>query len=166
MSDHSSPSSHHSLEWGPSTTSVHAGVSADPVHGAIMTPIFQTSTYVQPAPGQPISYDYSRGGNPTRTALEGALAGIEGAKHAISYGSGLAAVQAVVQLARPGDHVLVCDDVYGGTGRLFRRLYADYGIEFEFVDLTVSLGEMKAFMRPNTRFVWIESIKRFWPSVP
>lgn len=143
--------------WGASTTCVHAGVAPDPVHGAIMTPIFQTSTYVQPAPGQPISYDYSRGGNPTRAALEGSLAGIEGAKHAISFGSGLAAVQAVVQLARPGDHVLVCDDVYGGTGRLFRRLYADYGIEFEFQNLAVSASEVKALIRPNTRFVWIES---------
>lgn len=143
--------------WGASTTCVHAGVAPDPVHGAIMTPIFQTSTYVQPAPGQPISYDYSRGGNPTREALEGSLAGIERAKHAISFGSGLAAVQAVIQLARPGDHILVCDDVYGGTGRLFRRLYADYGIEFEFADLAVPMETMQSLVRPNTRFVWIES---------
>ena len=152
-----SEQNHHSASWGASTNCVHAGVAPDPVHGAIMTPIFQTSTYVQPAPGQPISYDYSRGGNPTREALEGSLAGIEGAKHAISYGSGLAAVQAVIQLARPGDHILVCDDVYGGTGRLFRRLYADYGIEFEFVDLAVDLNSMKAHLRSNTRFVWIET---------
>ncbi len=154
MSEHNH---HDATLWGASTTCVHAGVAPDPVHGAIMTPIFQTSTYVQPAPGQPISYDYSRGGNPTREALEGSLAGIEGAKHAISFGSGLAAVQAVVQLARPGDHVLVCDDVYGGTGRLFRRLYADYGIEFEFKDLAGTQDEIKAAIKPNTRFVWIES---------
>ncbi len=158
MSDqHQGASSGQKSSWGASTTSVHAGVSPDPIHGAIMTPIYQTSTYVQPAPGAPLSYDYSRGGNPTREALEGSLAGIENAKHAISFGSGLAAVQAVIQLARPGDHVLVCDDVYGGTGRLFRRLYADYGIEFEFADLAVSAQEMKALIRPNTRFVWIES---------
>ncbi|MAD61745.1 MAG: cystathionine gamma-synthase [Myxococcales bacterium] len=157
MSEQSNHDKTINTHWGASTTCVHAGVAPDPVHGAIMTPIFQTSTYVQPAPGQPLSYDYSRGGNPTREALEGSLAGIEGAKHAISFGSGLAAVQAVVQLARPGDHVLVCDDVYGGTGRLFRRLYADYGIEFEFKDLAGTQEDIKAFIKPNTRFIWIES---------
>ena len=122
-----------------------------------MTPIYQTSTYVQPAPGQPLTYDYSRGGNPTREALEGALAALEGAEHGISFGSGLAAVQAVAQLLRSGDHVLVCDDVYGGTGRLFRRLYADYGIEFEFVDLAVPVEQMKASVRHNTKLIWIET---------
>jgi len=142
---------------GKSTTCIHAGVSPDPIHGAIMTPIFQTSTYVQPAPGEPLTYDYSRGGNPTREALEGSLAGIEGAKHAISFGSGLAAVQAVAQLLKAGDHVVVCDDVYGGTGRLFRRLYAGYNIEFDFVDLSVSREEMGAYFKPNTSLVWIES---------
>ena len=157
MSEQSNHDTTINTHWGASTTCVHAGVAPDPVHGAIMTPIFQTSTYVQPAPGQPLSYDYSRGGNPTREALEGSLAGIEGAKHAISFGSGLAAVQAVVQLARPGDHVLVCDDVYGGTGRLFRRLYADYGIDFEFKDLAGTQEDIKAFIKPNTRFIWIES---------
>ena len=146
-----------SQTWGASTTCVHAGVTPDPVHGSIMTPIFQTSTYVQPAPGQPLTHDYSRGGNPTRDALEGSLAALEGAEHAISFGSGLAAVQAIVQLVRPGEHVLVCDDVYGGTGRLFRTLYADYGIEFEFVDLAQPLAVLKEAVKPNTRLVWIES---------
>ena len=149
--------SSNSQTWGASTTCVHAGVSPDPTHGAIMTPIFQTSTYVQPAPGQPLTHDYSRGGNPTRDALEASLAALEDAEHAISFGSGLAAVQAVVQLVRPGEHVLVCDDVYGGTGRLFRTLYADYGIEFDFVDLAQPLAELKKAVKAETRFVWIES---------
>ena len=122
-----------------------------------MTPIFQTSTYVQPAPGQPLTHDYSRGGNPTRDALEESLAALEGAQHAISFGSGLAAVQAVIQLAKPGDHIVVCDDVYGGTGRLFRQLYADYGINFEFVNLAVPAAKLSELIRPETRFVWMES---------
>lgn len=146
-----------STTWGPSTTCVHAGVSPDPIHGSIMTPIYQTSTFVQPAPGQPLTYDYSRGGNPTREALEGSLAALEGASHGISFASGLAAVQAVAQLLKAGDHVLVCDDVYGGTGRLFRQLYAGYGIEFEFVDLAVPLEEMKRALKPTTRMIWIET---------
>ena len=146
-----------STTWGPSTTCVHAGVSPDPIHGSIMTPIYQTSTFVQPAPGQPLTYDYSRGGNPTREALEGSLAALEGAGHGISFASGLAAVQAVAQLLKAGDHVLVCDDVYGGTGRLFRQLYAGYGIEFEFVDLAVPLEEMKRALKPTTRMIWIET---------
>lgn len=143
--------------WGASTTCVHAGVSPDPVHGAIMTPIFQTSTYVQPAPGQPLTHDYARSGNPTRDALEESLAALEGARHAISFGSGLAAVQAVIQLAKPGDRVVVCDDVYGGTGRLFRQIYAAYGILFEYVDLTVEPKKLREVIKPDTRFVWIES---------
>ena len=153
MSDHSNTTD----SLGPSTTCVHAGVSPDATHGAIMTPIFQTSTYVQDYPGRPKTYDYSRGGNPTREALESSLAALESAHHAISFSSGLAAVQAIIQLARPGDHVLVCDDVYGGTGRLFRNLYADYNIEFEFVDLAVSAEALQALCRSNTRVVWIES---------
>ncbi len=142
---------------GPSTTCVHAGVSPDATHGAIMTPIFQTSTYVQPAPGEPKTYDYSRGGNPTRAALESSLAALEGAAHGLSFSSGLAAVQALAQLLRAGDHVVVCDDVYGGTGRLFRRLYADYGVEFDFVDLSVSPERLRAYFKPNTKMAWVES---------
>ncbi|MEN9826413.1 MAG: hypothetical protein RI953_2158, partial [Pseudomonadota bacterium] len=105
---------------GIETLCVHAGVEPEPMTGAIMTPIFQTSTYVQSGPGEHKGYDYSRGGNPTRTSLETALAALEHAKHGISFASGLAAVHAIAQLLNPGDHVLVCDDVYGGTGRLFR----------------------------------------------
>jgi cystathionine gamma-lyase len=143
-------------DQGIETVCVHAGVEPEPTTGAIMTPIFQTSTYVQSAPGEHKGYDYSRGGNPTRTALESALAALERARHGISFASGLAAVHAVAQLLNPGDHVLVCDDVYGGTGRLFRRLFAKYGIEFEFVDMR-NATDLKALFKPKTRLVWIET---------
>lgn len=142
--------------FGIETLCVHAGVEPEPTTGAIMTPIFQTSTYVQSGPGEHKGYDYSRGGNPTRTALEIALAALERARHGISYASGLAAVHAIAQLLNVGDHVIVCDDVYGGTGRLFRRLFAKYGIEFEFADMRKP-EEIKALMRPKTRMVWIET---------
>jgi cystathionine gamma-lyase len=141
---------------GIETICVHAGVEPEPTTGAIMTPIFQTSTYVQSAPGEHKGYDYSRGGNPTRTALESALAALEQARHGISFASGLAAVHAVAQLLNPGDHVLVCDDVYGGTGRLFRRLFAKYGIHFDFVDMRQP-ADLKALFQPKTRLVWIET---------
>ncbi|RRJ83382.1 trans-sulfuration enzyme family protein [Aestuariirhabdus litorea] len=142
---------------GFSTTCVHAGVAPDATHQAIMTPIFQTSTYVQDAPGQAKTYDYARAGNPTRTALEQSLAALEGARHGISYASGLAAVQAVVQILEPGSHVLVCDDVYGGSGRLFRRLFAKYGIEFDFVDMTQPESVIAGYLKANTRLLWVES---------
>ena len=141
---------------GIETICVHAGVEPEATTGAIMTPIFQTSTYVQSAPGEHKGYDYSRGGNPTRTALEAALAALERAKHGISFASGLAAVHAIAQLLNPGDHVLVCDDVYGGTGRLFRRLFAKYAIDFEFVDMR-NPDALKSLLRPKTRLVWIET---------
>lgn len=138
------------------TLCVHAGVEPEPITGAIMTPIFQTTTYVQSGPGEHKGYDYSRGGNPTRTALEASLAAIEGAKHSISFSSGLAAEQAIIQTLDPGAHVLVSDDVYGGTGRLFRRLYAKYNIEFEFVDMRDGQA-LKDKFRKNTKMVWIET---------
>lgn len=138
------------------TLCVHAGVEPEPTTGAIMTPIFQTSTYVQASPGQHKGYDYSRGGNPTRTALETAFATLENAAHSISFASGLAAVQAIIQTLNPGAHVLVCDDVYGGTGRLFRRMFAKYNIEFEFIDMS-DAKSVANYMRPNTKMVWIET---------
>lgn len=138
------------------TLCVHAGVEPDATHQAIMTPIYQTSTYVQDFPGQPKTHDYARAGNPTRDALEQSLAALEGASHGISFASGLAAVQAVAQLLRPGDHVLVCDDVYGGSGRLFRELFSGYNIDFDFVDMTVA-EDLQAHFKPDTRLVWLES---------
>ena len=138
------------------TLCVHAGVTPDATHQAIMTPIYQTSTYVQDFPGQPKTHDYGRAGNPTRDALELSLAALEGADHSISFASGLAAVQAVAQLLKPGSHVLVCDDVYGGSGRLFRELFAQYDIEFDFVDMTVA-ANLQACFKPNTQMVWLET---------
>lgn len=138
------------------TIAVHAGVEPEATTGAVMTPIFQTSTYAQDFPGQPKIYDYSRAGNPTRTALETSLAALEFAKFGISYSSGLAAEQAVIQLLEPGSHVLVSEDIYGGTGRLFRRLFARYDITFEFVDLR-NLGEVKKHFRKNTKQIWFET---------
>ncbi len=138
------------------TLCVHAGVTPDATHQAIMTPIYQTSTYVQDFPGQPKTHDYGRAGNPTRDALELSLAALEGADHSISFASGLAAVQAVAQLLKPGSHVLVCDDVYGGSGRLFRELFAQYDIEFDFVDMTTA-ADLQACFKPNTRMVWVET---------
>lgn len=138
------------------TICVHAGVEPESVTGAIMTPIFQTSTYVQDSPGNPKIYDYSRAGNPTRTALENSLAALEKTKHAVSFSSGLAAVSAIAQLLNPGDHVLVCDDVYGGTGRLFRKIFGKYNIDFEFIDMTIT-NSIESHFKKNTKLVWIET---------
>ena len=138
------------------TLCVHAGVEPEPITGAIMTPIFQTSTYVQDTPGQAKVYDYARAGNPTRTSLEKSLAALEFAKHAVTYASGLAAVQAVTQLLNCNDHVLVCDDVYGGTGRLFRKIFSKYQINFEFIDMS-KMENIKSAINKNTKLIWIET---------
>jgi cystathionine gamma-lyase len=138
------------------TKAVHAGSDPEPVTGAVNTPLFFTSTYVQEAPGEPKVYDYSRAGNPTRTALEKGFAQIEGGNHAITFASGLAAEQAVIQLLEPGDEVIVCDDTYGGTGRLFRRLLAKYQIKFHFVDMT-DLNNLNGYLTQKTKLIWIES---------
>ena len=138
------------------TTAVHAGTEPDPRTGAIMVPIYQTSTYVQSEPAVHHGYDYSRADNPTREAYEKALAAIEGATHALSFASGLAAEQAVIQLLNPGDRILVCDDVYGGTGRLFRKLFAKYNLDFQFIDMSDAKA-VDAAATPNTRLVWVET---------
>lgn len=140
------------------TTVVHAGVEPDPSTGAIMTPIYQTSTYVQSEPGVHQGYDYSRADNPTRTALEQSLAALEGAAHGLAFSSGLAAEQAIIHGLEPGDHILVCDDVYGGTGRLFRTLYQKFGLTFHFVDLRrLDDVEQRLKAEPAIKMVWIES---------
>ena len=138
------------------TQAVHAGVHTDPATGAVMTPIYQTSTFAQSAPGEHQGWDYSRAGNPTRDALETSLAALENAQHGLAFSSGLAAIQAVIQTLEPNSHVLVCDDVYGGTGRLFRTLMAPMGFTFDFVDMT-SIDGLASQFKPNTRLVWIES---------
>lgn len=138
------------------TRAVQAGAAPDKETGAVMRPIFQTSTYVQQAPGEYKTWEYSRSGNPSRDGLEEAFAVIEGGNHGLAFASGLAATQAILQLLDPGDHVLVCDDVYGGTGRMCRMLFAKYGIEFDFIDMS-DFEEIRAGYKDNTRLIWIES---------
>ena len=138
------------------TIAVHAGTEPDPATGAVMTPIYQTSTFAQEAPGKHKGWDYSRGTNPSRDAVEKALAAIEGAKYGIAFSSGLAAEHAIVQNLNPGDHVLVCNDVYGGSGRLFRTLVGKFGIDFEFIDMR-DHDKVKARARESTKMLWLES---------
>lgn len=138
------------------TLAIHAGQPPDPATGAVMTPIYQTSTYVQQAVGQHKGYEYARTGNPTRTALETCLAALEGAEHGLAFASGMAAIDTLCKLLDPGDHVVAGDDVYGGTFRLFDKQYAKYGLEFAYVD-TTNLPAVQAALRPNTRWVWLET---------
>jgi cystathionine beta-lyase/cystathionine gamma-synthase len=135
---------------------IHAGQKPDPSTGAVMTPIYQTSTFVQAGVGEHQGYEYARTGNPTRTALEDCLAELEGAAHGLAFSSGMAAIDTILKLLDPGDHVLASNDVYGGTFRLFDKQYRKYGIEFSYAELT-DLEAVKAELRPNTRFVWIET---------
>ncbi|NQV73303.1 cystathionine gamma-synthase [bacterium] len=141
---------------GLGTKAVHAGQSPDPTTGAVMTPIYQTSTYAQSAPGVHQGHEYARVTNPTRTALEGNLAALESAKHGICFSSGVAATDAVVRCLRPGDHILASNDLYGGTYRLMRQVFGPFGIESDFVDMS-DLAGVKAAMKPNTKLVWIET---------
>ena len=143
-------------KMGPNTRAVQAAAGPDPATGAVMPPIFQSSTYAQPAPGEYEKYEYSRSGNPSRDGYEEALAALEGGEHGIAFASGLAATQAILQLLEPGDHVLMCDDVYGGTGRLCRRLYAKYGIDFDFIDMS-DPASLRSVMHERTRMIWIET---------
>ena len=138
------------------TLSIHAGQEPDPATGAVMTPIYQTSTYVQQGVGEHKGYEYARTGNPTRTALEACLAALEGAEHGLAFASGMAAIDTVLKLLDPGDHVLASNDVYGGTFRLFDKQYKKYGIEFSYVEST-DLDEVEQGLQPNTRFVWLET---------
>lgn len=138
------------------TTCVHAGADADSTTGAVIAPIYQTSTYVQENPGEPRLYDYARAGNPTRTSLEQALAALEQGKYAYTFSSGLAAVQAVIQLLDPDSHVLVCEDVYGGSGRLFTSIMGKYGLTFEFIDMRDPQRVNEA-IGPTTRMIWFET---------
>jgi len=139
------------------TRCIHAGQAPDPSTGAIMTPIYQTSTYVQTSPGEFIgNYDYSRSANPTRTALEANLASLEGGKHGIAFSSGVASLAACIHLLKSGDHVLLCDDVYGGTFRMFNNVFNQLGIVFSRVDMT-NLDATRAAMTDKTKLVWLET---------
>jgi len=139
------------------TRCVHAGQEPDPTTGAIATPVYQTSTYVQSSPGVfKENYDYSRSANPTRTALEANLASLEGGAHGICFSSGVASIDACIHLIETGDHVLLCDDVYGGTYRLFHSVYEPMGVRINRVDMT-DLGATAAAFTDRTRLVWIET---------
>src|SRR5512147_2434214 len=118
------------------TLAIHAGQRPDPTTGAIMTPVYLTSTYVQEGPGEHLGFEYSRTRNPTRDALEGCLAALEGARHGLAFGSGLAATDAILHLLEAGDHLVCSDDVYGGTFRLVDKVFRRLGVEATFVDLT------------------------------
>ena len=144
-------------EAGFGTRAVHAGQHPDPTTGAIMTPIYQTATYAQESPGVfKEDYDYSRAANPTRKALEQNLASLEGARHGLCFASGVSAEAACLHLLESGDHVLLCDDVYGGTNRLFHRVFAQLGIRTTLVDMTSEQALADAF-EERTRLVWLET---------
>jgi len=139
-----------------STAAIHAGQGPDPATGATIVPIYQTSTFTQSGPGEHLGYEYSRSGNPTRTALETCLAALEGAAHGMAFASGLAAETAVLSLLGPGDHVVAAEDLYGGTVRLLDRIVAPLGIAVTYVDST-DLEAVRVAFGPSTRLVWVES---------
>lgn len=143
-------------QYKPATKFIHAGSEPDPSTGAIMTPIFQTSTYVQEAPGINKGFEYARSQNPTRKKLEEALAIIENGKHGLAFSSGVAATDAVIKLLAPGDEVIAASDMYGGTYRLFTKVFERFGIMFKYVD-TTDVANVKAAISPNTKLIWIET---------
>jgi len=138
------------------TLAIHAGQAPDPTTGAIMTPVYFTSTYVQDGPGEHKGYEYSRTKNPTRTALEACLAALEGAKFGAAFASGLAATTTLMYLLDQGDHVVVSDDVYGGTFRLFDKVFKRHGLTFTFVDMTKPQNIIDA-ITPKTKMLWVET---------
>ena len=138
------------------TKAIHAGAEPDPTTGAIMTPIFQTSTYVQESPGKHKGYAYARGKNPTRDALQKNIAALEDGKYCLCFSSGMGAMDAVIKMLRPGDEVITGDDLYGGSYRMFTKVFANYGIKFHFINLT-EINNIKNYINSNTRLIWIET---------
>ncbi|SFT89910.1 cystathionine gamma-lyase [Algoriphagus locisalis] len=138
------------------TKAIHAGIEPDPATGAIMTPIYQTSTYVQKSPGDHKGYEYSRTHNPTRTALQNNLAALENGKHGICFSSGLGAIDAVIKLFNPGDEIISTNDLYGGTYRLFTKVYERYGIKFKFVPMS-DPSSIADHITDKTRMIWVET---------
>jgi len=143
-------------DHGFSTRAIHVGQDPEPTTGAVVVPIFQTSTFAQPRVGEHLGYEYARTGNPTRTALQEALASSEGTEAAVCFASGLAGQDAVLRLLEPGDHVLIADDVYGGTYRQLAHVHSRFGIEHTAVDLA-DLDAVRGALRPTTRILWVES---------
>jgi cystathionine gamma-synthase len=138
------------------TLSVHAGQEPDPTTGAVMTPIYQTSTFVQTGVGRHRGYEYARTGNPTRTALEKCLAALENAAYGLAFASGMAAIDAILRLLPAGTHILAGNDIYGGTYRLFERVLRPYGLDFSYVD-TSDLEQVSRALKPYTRMLWVET---------
>lgn len=139
------------------TKAIHGGQHHDPATGAVMPPVYQTSTFVQTSPGQPLAeFEYSRAANPTRTALENALASIENGTRGLAFSSGLAATDCVLRSFKAGDEIIAMDDLYGGTYRMFTRIYKDSGIKFHFVDMN-DIAAFTALINKNTKMVWVET---------
>lgn len=143
-----------SMKFG--TKAIHAGVEPDPSTGAVMTPIFQTSTYAQSSPGKHKGYEYSRTHNPTRTALQQNLAALENGKHGLVFSSGLAAIDAVIKTLKPGDEVISTNDLYGGSYRIFMRIFANYGIKFHFISMQ-NPANIEQYVNANTKLIWVET---------
>ncbi|MBC3540022.1 cystathionine gamma-synthase [Rufibacter sediminis] len=138
------------------TKTIHAGVAPDPTTGAIMTPIYQTSTYVQRSPGDHQGYEYSRTHNPTRSALQSALAALENGKHGLCFASGMAATDCIIKMLKPGDEVIATNDLYGGTYRIFTKVFQEYGIKFQFVSMA-DISSIEQYVTENTKMVWVET---------
>ena len=156
--DHSSHENANTTEprYGFETRAIHAGQPPDPATGAVNVPVYLTSTYVQEGLGRHKGYEYSRTGNPTRTALEQCVASLEEGKYGLAFASGMAAETTLMYLFSPGDHILVADDVYGGTYRLFERVLKPYGLQFSYVDMT-DADSVREHLRDNTKAIWIET---------
>jgi len=138
------------------TKTIHAGQEADPTTGAIMTPIYQTSTYIQASPGDHKGYEYSRTGNPTRNALEENLAALENGKYGLCFGSGMSAIDAIIKLLSPGDEVISTNDLYGGTYRIFTTIFENYGIKFHFIGMD-NAEKVESYINKNTKMLWVET---------
>ena len=138
------------------TKAIHAGVKPDPTTGAIMTPVYQTSTYAQSSPGDHKGYEYSRTQNPTRDALQKSFAALENANYGLAFASGMAAIDAIAKLLKPGDEVISTNDLYGGSYRIFTKIFAPYGIKFHFVDMT-SMDAIKSAINERTKIIWAET---------
>jgi cystathionine gamma-lyase len=138
------------------TKAIHAGIEADPSTGAIMTPVFQTSTYVQKSPGVHKGYEYSRSHNPTRTALQNSLAALENGKFGLCFASGMAAIDTIIKLLQPGDEVVSTNDLYGGSYRIFTKVFAAYGIKFHFISMDQAKN-VEQYINDKTKLIWIET---------
>ena len=138
------------------TKAVHAGVAPDPLTGAVMTPIYQTSTYAQESPSKHKGYGYARGANPTRDALQKSIAALENGQFGLCFSSGMGATDAVIKLLKPGDEVITSNDLYGGSYRMFKRVFEKYGITFHFIDLS-NPDNLAACINGNTKLLWLET---------